>query len=95
MSIGGRGQRSLAKRYPVAVVLSCAILRIGIRTALHADGLPGKIANVAAVCFATVSIDAVVYLLVRFRINDRRIDDRINALLERRVRPSVRHQDDR
>lgn len=95
MSIGGRGQRLLAKRYPVAVMLSCAFVSIGIRTALHSDGLTGRIANIAAIGFATVGIVTVAYLVIRFRINDRRTDDRIDELLAQRVRPNVRHQDDR
>lgn len=91
----GRRQRSLAKRHPMLLVLWGVILSIVLRVGLRSDGLVGRIANGAAVGFAAVGIIAIAYIVVRFRINDRLTDDRIDELLARRVKPNVRSREDR
>lgn len=95
MNFGSRGQRSIAKRFPLVVMLSCAILSVVLRTALRSEGQAGQITRVAAIGFATISIVAATHLFIKFRSNDRQTDGRIDQLLAERVQPKVRYQDDR
>lgn len=95
MFFGSRGQRSVAKRFPLVVMLSCGMLSVVLRIAMRLDGLTGQIARAAVLGFAVISIVAAIFLLIRFRVNGRRIDDRIDKLLADRARPNIRYHHDR